>query len=148
MVNLWALIALGIGSMITASPISPDAGPLVGLRSDSSNPSGKGKCSSGCGKRNFIFTGLPWNHPAVAASGFTPQQVEAGIRADMAAIVKAGYNIKGSVLLGPEDSLDFLSDQLKGVEWTGTGVGFGVRGNPSPVITRRLMGLLIPQDDH
>ncbi|EXF78998.1 hypothetical protein CFIO01_13074 [Colletotrichum fioriniae PJ7] len=140
MVNFWAIVAFGIWSIIAASPIISDAANLVAMRSDSSSV---GKCSSGCGKRNFVFTGLPWDHPAVAASGFTPEQVEAGIRADMAAIVKAGYNIK-AILLGPEDSLDFLSDELKGMEWTGTGVGFGVRGNPTPVFTRRLMGSLIP----
>lgn len=53
-----------------------------------------------------------------------------------------------AVLLGPEDGLDFLSEELKGVDWTGTGVGFGVRGNPTPVITRRLMGLLHPRVEH
>ncbi|OHF04619.1 hypothetical protein CORC01_00090 [Colletotrichum orchidophilum] len=138
MVKLWASIVIGVGSIVAASPVNLDIVPLIGPRSNSPDQSGKGKCSSSCGKQNFVFTGLPWNHPAVVTSGFTPQQVEAGIRADMAAITKAGYNIK-AVLLGPEDSLDSLSDELKGVDWTGTGVGFGVRGSPSPVITRRLM---------
>ncbi|UQC88958.1 uncharacterized protein CLUP02_14485 [Colletotrichum lupini] len=138
MVNYWAIIAFGLWSMIAASPIKPSATTSIAPRSGSSNT---GRCSSDCGKRNFIFTGLPWNHPAVAASGYTPKQVEAGIRADMAAIIKAGYNIK-AVLLGPEDGLDFLSDELKGVDWIGTGVGFGVRGNPTPVITRRLMNIV------
>ncbi|KAK1712254.1 uncharacterized protein BDZ83DRAFT_723678 [Colletotrichum acutatum] len=135
MINSWALIACGLWSMTAASPINCDAVTLVASRSGSFKA---GKCSSGCGKRNFVFTGLPWNHPAVAASGFTPKQVEAGIRTDMAAIIKAGYNIK-AVLLGPEDGLDFLSEELQGIDWTGTGVGFGVRGSPTPVITRRLM---------
>ncbi|KAI3541038.1 hypothetical protein CABS01_12768 [Colletotrichum abscissum] len=138
MVNYWAIIAFGLWSMIAASPIKPNATTSIAPRSGSSNT---GRCSSDCGKRNFIFTGLPWNHPAVAASGYTPKQVEAGIRADMAAIIKAGYNIK-AVLLGPEDGLDFLSGELKGVDWIGTGVGFGVRGNPTPVITRRLMDIV------
>ncbi|KXH31008.1 hypothetical protein CSIM01_13715 [Colletotrichum simmondsii] len=144
MVTSWALIACALWSMIAASPTSSDAATLLAPRSGSSKT---GKCSPGCGKQNFVFTGLPWNHPAVAASGFTPKQVEAGIRADMAAIIKAGYNIK-AVLLGPEDGLDFLSEELKGIDWTGTGVGFGVRGNPTPVITRRLMGLLHPRVEH
>ncbi|KAF9870883.1 hypothetical protein CkaCkLH20_11555 [Colletotrichum karsti] len=140
MVRLWNIVALGLAALATASPLSSDV-PVVDSRSDSPKESVKGNCSPACGKYNFVFTGLPWNHPAVAASGFTPQQVEAGIRADMAAIVKAGYNIK-AVLLGPEDGLDFVSSELKGTNWRGVGVGFGIRGNPSPVITRRLMDII------
>ncbi|KZL78790.1 hypothetical protein CT0861_03726 [Colletotrichum tofieldiae] len=151
MVNVWGIVSLGLTASAIASPVVSDAASVLDSRSNfpgrpgqghGSGPGqGNGTPSQSCGKFNFVFTGLPWNHPAVKASGFTPQQVEAGIRSDMKAIVEAGYNIK-AVLVGPENSLDDVASELKGVDWTGTGVGFGVRGNPSPVITRRLMDII------
>ncbi|EQB51122.1 hypothetical protein CGLO_09367 [Colletotrichum gloeosporioides Cg-14] len=141
MVRLLRIVMLGLAAFAAASPTASDAAPEDHFRSGSRCAPVKGNCSPACGKYNFVFAGLPWNHPAIAASGFTPQQVEAGIRQDMAAIVKAGYNIK-AVLFGPEDSLDFLSSELKGVDWTAVGVGFGIRGSPSPNITRRFMDII------
>ncbi|GKT43351.1 uncharacterized protein ColSpa_03532 [Colletotrichum spaethianum] len=147
MVNAWGVVTLGLAANAVASPVVLDAVSIFDSRSGFPGRAGQGDGpgqgngapSQSCNKFNFIFTGLPWNHPAVKASGFTPQQVEAGIRSDMKAIVEAGYNIK-AVLVGPEDGLDDIASELKGVDWIGTGVGFGIRGNPSPVITRRLMG--------
>ncbi|OLN98024.1 hypothetical protein CCHL11_06793 [Colletotrichum chlorophyti] len=128
MISVLRVVTLGLAAIATASPLSSEAAldPRAGPPEHPGPPErpGKDDCAPACGKYNFVFTGLPWNHPAVRASGFTPEQVEAGI----------------PVLVGPENSLDDISRELKGVDWTGTGVGFGVRGNPSPVITRRLMG--------
>ncbi|KAK1994815.1 hypothetical protein LX36DRAFT_683449 [Colletotrichum falcatum] len=148
MVNVWCYITLTLGANAVAWHILRPA-PVADVQSDIFARAAPGRgpvqdsrtAQSSCGEYNFMFTGLPWNHPAVNASGFTPQQVEAGIRSDMKAIVDAGYNIK-AVLVGPENSLDDISSELKGVKWTGVGVGFGVRGSPSPVITRRLMDII------
>ncbi|KAK1590251.1 uncharacterized protein LY79DRAFT_633081 [Colletotrichum navitas] len=149
MVNFWITLTLFLNAHAVASHILRPA-PVADIQSDNSaralQDRGLGQGSrraaqKSCGDYNFVFTGLPWNHPSVKASGFTPEQVEAGLRADMKAIVDAGYNIK-AVLVGPENSLDDISSELKGVNWTGTGVGFGVRGNPSPVITRRLIDII------
>ncbi|KAJ0166135.1 hypothetical protein CTA2_8544 [Colletotrichum tanaceti] len=142
MVHVWGLLTLGLVASVMASPVVSDAPSALDSRSSGcSGQNDRWKSDPDCGKYNFVFTGLPWNHPAVKASGFTPQQVEAGLRADMKAIVQAGYNIK-AVLVGPENGLEDIASELKGVEWTGTGVGFGVRANPSPVVTRRLMDII------
>ncbi|KAK1959691.1 hypothetical protein LY78DRAFT_352823 [Colletotrichum sublineola] len=148
MVNFWGAVTLiisvnAVASRILRPALVTDGQSEISARSIQEKGSGQSSraAQKSCGDYNFVFTGLPWNHPALKASGFTPQQVEAGIRSDMKAIVNAGYNIK-AVLVGPEDSLDNISSELKGVNWTGTGVGFGVRGSPSPVITRRLMDII------
>ncbi|EFQ36829.1 uncharacterized protein GLRG_11967, partial [Colletotrichum graminicola M1.001] len=149
MINFWVALTLFLNANAVASHILRPA-PVADIQFDKSaralQDRGLGQGSrkvaqEACGDYNFVFTGLPWNHPAIKASGFTPAQVEASIRADVKAIVNAGYNIK-AVLVGPEDTLGDISSELKGVNWTGTGVGFGVRGNPSPVITRRLMDII------
>ncbi|CCF35887.1 hypothetical protein CH063_07578 [Colletotrichum higginsianum] len=132
MVNIWGIVKLGLVASVMASPIVSDDPSTL----DSRSPlPGRGQSNPDCGKYSFVFTGLPWNHPAVKASGFTPQQVEAGIRSDMKAIVQAGYNIK-AVLVGPENPIGDIASELKGVEWTGTGVGHNSvvpgTGTPSP----------------
>ncbi|KAK1976392.1 hypothetical protein LZ30DRAFT_603592 [Colletotrichum cereale] len=148
MLNIWRAITLVLTANAVASRVVrpapvPDVQAEISARAVQDNVPGQGSRTGrkSCGDYNFVFTGLPWNHPAIKASGFTSQQVEAGIRADMKSIVDAGYNIK-AVLVGPENSLDDISSELKGVDWTGTGVGFGVRGNPSPNITRRFMDII------
>ncbi|KAK2024136.1 hypothetical protein LX32DRAFT_706177 [Colletotrichum zoysiae] len=152
MVNFWGSITLALSAKAVASHVLRPA-PAADVQSDISARAIQDRCPGRCpgqGSRwapkscddfNFVFTGLPWNHPAINASGFTPQQVEAGIRSDVKAIVDAGYNIK-AVLVGPENPLDDIASELKGVNWAGTGVGFGVRGNPSPVITRRFIDII------
>ncbi|KAF6804837.1 hypothetical protein CSOJ01_09931 [Colletotrichum sojae] len=140
MVNIWNTLVLGLAAIASASPDKGGSDRGGGGGGDRCGKV-KGNCSPACGKYNFVFAGLPWNHPAIARSGFTPQQVEAGIRADIANITRAGYNIK-AILLGPEDSLDFITQELKGVDWTGTGVGFGIRGSPSPNITRQFTDII------
>ncbi|WQF78562.1 hypothetical protein CDEST_03576 [Colletotrichum destructivum] len=144
MVNVWGIVTLGLVASVMASPIVSDDPSALDSRSPLPGRNGqgnRGQSNPDCGKYSFVFTGLPWDHPAVKASGFTPQQVEAGIRSDMKAIVQAGYNIK-AVLVGPENPIEDIASELRGVEWTGTGVGYGVRGNPSPVITRRFMDII------
>lgn len=47
------------------------------------------------------------------------------------------------VLMGPEQPISVLSDQLEGINWDGTGVGFGVRGSPLQNLTVRLEGKYI-----
>jgi hypothetical protein len=42
--------------------------------------------------------------------------------------------------MGPEQPVSVLEDQLKGINWDGTGVGFGVRGSPLQNLTVRLEG--------
>ncbi|KAH8594316.1 hypothetical protein B0O99DRAFT_687955 [Bisporella sp. PMI_857] len=47
----------------------------------------------GCGEVNIIFTGLPPYQPLVAEQGFNQTLVDHTLRADAAAILKAGYNL-------------------------------------------------------
>ncbi|KAK2049684.1 hypothetical protein LZ31DRAFT_621246 [Colletotrichum somersetense] len=106
MVNFWSSITLVLSAKAVASHVLRPA-PAADVQSDISARAIQDRCPGRCpgqGSRwapkscddfNFVFTGLPWNHPAINASGFTPQQVEAGIRSDVKAIVDAGYNIKG-----------------------------------------------------
>lgn len=44
------------------------------------------------------------------------------------------------VLMGPEKPMSVLEDQLKGINWDATGVGYGVRGSPVQNLTVRLEG--------
>jgi len=109
---------------------------------------------------------LPPSHPLVKAQGFDPIFVNKSLTADAADVVKAGYNLRGKfplpsslfsdsqrmqssnsgkfhlpvLLMGPEQPISKLSDQLKGINWDGTGVGFGVRGSPLQNLTVRLEG--------
>lgn len=43
--------------------------------------------------------------------------------------------------MGPEQSLSILSSQLEGVNWDGTGIGYGVRGSRREDLTIRLEGM-------
>lgn len=84
--------------------------------------------------------------------------VDKGLRGDAADIVKAGYNLRGKlrvitawtrpvsnagpevVLMGPEQNVSVLADQMTGVKWDGTGVGYGVRGSNLQDLTIRFEG--------
>ncbi|KAK5936858.1 hypothetical protein PMZ80_010977 [Knufia obscura] len=95
--------------------------------------------SPGCGEVDVIFTGLPPYHPLVTSQGFNATEVDIGLRADAANIVKAGYNLR-VVLMGPEQPLDVLADQMTGVDWDVIGVGYGVRGSRLENVTIRFAG--------
>ena len=43
------------------------------------------------------------------------------------------YNL--AVLFGPETDVKILGEQFKDINWSGMGVGFGVRGSRRPDIT-------------
>ncbi|WDK13371.1 hypothetical protein CGRA01v4_04652 [Colletotrichum graminicola] len=115
MINFWVALTLFLNANAVASHILRPA-PVADIQFDKSaralQDRGLGQGSrkvaqEACGDYNFVFTGLPWNHPAIKASGFTPAQVEASIRADVKAIVNAGYNIKGKSV--PYQSLSLYS---------------------------------------
>ncbi|EXJ63244.1 hypothetical protein A1O7_03691 [Cladophialophora yegresii CBS 114405] len=91
----------------------------------------------GCGELDIIFTGLPPYHPLVIQQGFNASAVDAGLRHDAADIVKAGYNLRGVVLMGPEQDINVLAKQTNGVRWDGTGIGYGVRGSHLEDLTVR-----------
>ncbi|KAK4185828.1 hypothetical protein QBC35DRAFT_555747 [Podospora australis] len=81
-----------------------------------------------CGEISLFLTGLPYNHPLVAAQHFDPAVVESLMRHDQAAVIQAGFNIK-MVMFGPEeDTNKVLAEHMPGVDWAATGVGYGVRG--------------------
>ena len=42
--------------------------------------------------------------------------------------------------MGPEQPISKLGDQLRGINWDGMGVGYGVRGSPLENLTIRLEG--------
>lgn len=42
--------------------------------------------------------------------------------------------------MGPEKPLTILEDRLKGIKWSGTGVGMGIRGSEIPELVVRLEG--------
>lgn len=42
--------------------------------------------------------------------------------------------------MGPEKPLTILEDRLEGIEWSGTGVGMGIRGSAIPELVIRLEG--------
>ncbi|KAK5467342.1 hypothetical protein LTS15_000314 [Exophiala xenobiotica] len=155
MVALKSLLALGLAASLTmAAPSWPP------------KPS--------CGDLDIIFTGLPPYHPLVTAQGFDPAAVDAALRGDAAEVVKAGYNLRGSlwtghgfqlrfldlaflatvtdthhnvavVLMGPEQPLSVLSGQMDGINWDGTGVGYGVRGSSLENLTLRFAGTFLVQ---
>lgn len=104
-----------------------------------------------------MHSGLPPSHPLVAQQGFDPELVEASIRRDAEEIVAAGYNLRGAtysirqswvttantavvVLMGPDQGIEVLEQQMRGVRWDGTGVGYGVRGARLPELTVRFEG--------
>ncbi|KAL5946889.1 hypothetical protein ACKVV1_005644 [Pyricularia oryzae] len=71
--------------------------------------------------------------------------VEAAIKFDVQQIVQAGYNIK-AILVGPEDPISDIAEEMDNVpgvkEWTGTGVGYGLRGPNSTVLTVRFTDVI------
>ena len=91
------------------------------------------------GCTNTSHSGLPPYHPLVASQGFDPAQVDAGLRADAASIIAAGYNLR-VVLMGPEVDTSVLQKQIRGHNWDGTGVGYGVRGSRLENLTVRFTG--------
>jgi hypothetical protein len=42
--------------------------------------------------------------------------------------------------MGPEQGIEVLEQQMRGVHWDGTGVGYGVRGARLSELTVRLEG--------
>ena len=56
-------------------------------------------------------------------------------------MLAAGYNSR-VVLFGPEQPLDVLVEQLNGIHWHGTGVGYGVRGSRLENVTIRFEEIL------
>ena len=112
-------------ALLTTAIAAPHPGPP-----QSSKP-------TGCGEVDIIFTGLPPYHPLVTSQGFDPAVVDAALRADAARIVASGYNLR-VVLVGPEQPVSVLEDQMRGVKWDGTGVGYGVRGSRREDLTIRL----------
>ncbi|KAK4935069.1 hypothetical protein LTR10_023801 [Elasticomyces elasticus] len=82
----------------------------------------------GCGELNMIVAGLPPYHPLVTGQGFNATAVNAALRADAVNITKAGYNLR-VVLFGPEQNISVLDNQMNGINWDGTGIGYGVRGS-------------------
>ena len=48
------------------------------------------------------------------------------------------------VLMGPEQPLSVLSGQMDGINWDGTGVGYGVRGSRLENLTLRFAGTSCP----
>ncbi|KAF2791646.1 hypothetical protein K505DRAFT_363639 [Melanomma pulvis-pyrius CBS 109.77] len=90
---------------------------------------------TGCGEVNVVLTGLPPNHPTVIAQGYDPKAVDAGLKADGANVIKAGYNYM-LVLLGPEvDEPATLGKKLEGTMWSVAATGFGVRGSNTTELT-------------
>ncbi|KAM7185251.1 hypothetical protein V8F20_011878 [Naviculisporaceae sp. PSN 640] len=96
-----------------------------------------------CGEVNIIFTGLPASHPILTSQGLDPALINASIRANTDEILRLGYNIR-AVLMGPEVPISHLIDQIhapdsqgREIPWTGTGVGFGVRGSNREDVTIR-----------
>ncbi|TLS28308.1 hypothetical protein PpBr36_02148 [Pyricularia pennisetigena] len=143
MVALKPLILLGLVANATAAGHGEQHANAVHARQDYGK--GKGTGSSKCGKLNFIFTGVPWDHPAIKASGRDPAMVEAAIKYDIQTIVQAGYNIK-AVLVGPENPLSDIADELANVpgvkDWTATGVGYGLRGSNATALTVRFTDVI------
>lgn len=45
--------------------------------------------------------------------------------------------------MGPEQGISVLENELKGVKWDGTGVGYGVRGSRRQDLTIRLEGMTL-----
>ena len=42
--------------------------------------------------------------------------------------------------MGPEEGIEKLEEQVRGIEWDGTGVGYGVRGSRLEELTIRFEG--------
>ncbi|KAH8892637.1 hypothetical protein GQ53DRAFT_822840 [Thozetella sp. PMI_491] len=94
-----------------------------------------GNRTYGCGEVSIYSTGLPSHHPLVIAQGADPNFVNSSIKENFAETLAAGYNFR-IVLLGPEQPFqDILSDRMAGVQWTGSHIGFGVRGAPIENLT-------------
>ncbi|KAI6361775.1 hypothetical protein MCOR25_006393 [Pyricularia grisea] len=145
MVALKPLILLGLVANAAAAGHGVQHADAMHARQDYGNGSkGKGEGSK-CGKLNFVFTGIPWNHPAIKASGRDPAMVEAAIKYDIQTIVQAGYNIK-AILVGPEDPISDIAEELDNVpgvkDWTATGVGYGLRGSNATTLTLRFTDVI------
>ncbi|EME44778.1 hypothetical protein DOTSEDRAFT_72280 [Dothistroma septosporum NZE10] len=123
MVAVTTLLAIGLASLASAVP-APE--------SYSAPPSYDPKPK--CRQVNAFLSGLPPNHPLVIEQGYSPAAVNDALRADFKNILAAGYNIR-FVLSGPEKGQDIIANRLKGTNWDGTGVGFGVRGSNYEVLT-------------
>jgi hypothetical protein len=47
------------------------------------------------------------------------------------------------ILFGPEEPIESLASHMNGVNWHGTGVGYGLRGAAIPELTVQLEGEFI-----
>ncbi|KAG8847296.1 hypothetical protein FRB96_001630 [Tulasnella sp. 330] len=80
---------------------------------------------------SIIAIGLPPDHPSIAefSSIWTPQVVRMGLDKTAADCKGAGYDYV-ELLITPEEDFNRLIKELKGRQWDGVLIGFGVRGNP------------------
>lgn len=78
-----------------------------------------------------IAVGLPWDHPMVKGKfgDEIANAVREGLKKMVVDMKDLGYDYK-QFFLGPEQGMTPLIDELKGKNWDGVLVGFGVRGNP------------------
>ncbi|KXT10350.1 hypothetical protein AC579_9162 [Pseudocercospora musae] len=80
-----------------------------------------------CGEVNVFLHGLPPTHPLVIQQGYDPDAVRQALVADQHTILDAGYNYRA-----------YLASRLRGIRWDAVGVGYGVRGSNSEILTRKL----------
>lgn len=78
----------------------------------------------------------------VIDQGYPPEEADGAIRNSTAEMVAAGYNV-AMVLSGPEMDISLLANEMKGVDWHVTGIGFGMRGANNTEAVGRFEGTSI-----
>ncbi|PCG89420.1 Hypothetical protein PENO1_104760 [Penicillium occitanis (nom. inval.)] len=91
-----------------------------------------------CGEVNVFYTGFPPCHELVAAQGWDPVRVAAGLRNETVNLANAGYNVH-AVFAGIEVPINLLEKRMheNGVKFDVTAIGYGMRGaNLQPIVER------------
>ncbi|KAK0654933.1 hypothetical protein B0T16DRAFT_450679 [Cercophora newfieldiana] len=94
LLNIIIALSLAFASSVSAA--------VLGVRQD--NP-------DSIRSHSTAANGLPPSHPLIIQQGFDPALIDAALRQDAANIIKAGYNLRVS-LMGPEVGIETLGSRL------------------------------------
>lgn len=89
----------------------------------------------------ILGVGFHWNHPMIATSGYTSEQIQTAVTASYASLPAAGYLLEGFFIetTDLDATLEQWKQKLQEKKWEAVMFGWGLRGMPKETITFEAM---------